>query len=220
MDFYVYIHRKQSNGEVFYVGKGKYRRAWLRSGRPKFWHRVVKKHGLVVEIVMSGLQEWYAFELETGLIALYGRKDLDEGCLINMADGGEGASGATRSVETRTRISKAKKGVVFSDEHRKKLSNAHSGKVLSESTKAKLSAYRKGRPHHDSWKRNQKVAAQKTKGKKIVREDGVVFNSYLEAAQSVSDDPAKYASIATALGNLINGVRKQQTVCGYTWSSV
>lgn len=220
MDFYVYIHRKQSNGEVFYVGKGKDKRAWLKSGRTEFWNRVVKKHGLIVEIVLSGLQEWYAFELETDLITLYGRKDMGEGCLINMADGGEGASGTTRSVETRTKMSKAKKGVVFSDEHRKNLSNANTGKVLSESTKAKMSAYRKGRPHHDSWKRNQKIATQKATGKKIIREDGVVFSSYLEAAQSVSNDPTKYASIATALGNLINGVRKQQTVCGYTWSSV
>ena len=220
MDFYVYIHRKQSNGEVFYVGKGKDKRAWLKSGRTEFWHRVVNKHGLVVEIVLSGLQEWYAFELETDLITLYGRKDTGEGCLINMADGGEGASGTTRSAETRTKMSKAKKGVVFSDEHRKNLSTANTGKVLSESTKAKMSAYRKGRPHHDSWKRNQKVATQKATGKKIIREDGVFFNSYLEAAQSVSNDPTKYASIATALGNLINGVRKQQTVCGYTWSSV
>jgi hypothetical protein len=220
MDFYVYLHRKASNGEVFYVGKGKNRRAWSMNGRTEYWHRVVNKHGLVVEIVLFGLQEWYAFELETDLIALYGRKDLGEGCLINMADGGEGASGTRRSVETRTRMSKAKKGVVFSDEHRKNLSNANTGKVLSESTKSKMSAYRKGRPHHDSWKRNQKVAVQKATGKKIIREDNVVFNSYLEAAQSVSNDPTKYASIATALGNLINGVRKQQTVCGYTWSSV
>jgi hypothetical protein len=220
MDFYVYIHRKQSNGEVFYVGKGKDKRAWLKSGRTKYWYSVVNKHGLVVEIVLSGLQEWYAFELETDLITLYGRKDLGEGRLINMADGGEGASGTTRSAETRARMSKAKKGAVFSEEHRNNLSDAHVGKVLSESTRSKMSVYRKGRPHHDLWKTNLKAAAQKATGKKIVREDGVVFNSYLEAAQSVGDDPTKYASIAAALGNLINGVRKQQTVCGYTWYSV
>jgi len=220
MDFYVYIHRKQSNGEVFYVGKGKDKRAWLKSGRTEFWHRVVTKHGLVVEIVLSGLQEWYAFELETDLIALYGRKDLGEGCLINMADGGEGASGVIATDEARAKMSAARMGIVFSEEHLRNMSRVRKGKPLPESTKAKMSAYRKGRPHHDSWRRNQKIAMQKATGKKIVRQDGIVFNSYLEAAQSVSDDPAKYASIATALGCLISGKRKQQIVCGYTWSSV
>lgn len=220
MDFYVYIHRKQSNGEVFYVGKGKNKRAWSKDGRTDYWHRVVKKHGLVVEIVLSGLQEWYAFELETDLIALYGRKDLNEGCLINMADGGEGASGVIATDDARAKISAARMGMVFSEEHRQNLSKAHAGKVLTESTKAKMSKYRKGRPHHDEWNKNLKASLQKVAGKKIVREDGVVFNSYLEAAQSVSNDPAKYASIATSLGSLISGRRKQQTVCGYTWSSV
>lgn len=220
MDFYVYIHRKQSNGEVFYVGKGKDKRAWLKSGRTEFWHRVVNKHGLVVEIVLSGLQEWYAFELETNLIALYGRKDLYEGYLINMADGGEGASGVVATSETRAKMSAARIGIVFSEEHRANLGKAHNGKVLTESTKAKMSKYRKGRPHHDEWNKNLKASIQKVTGKKIVREDGIVFNSYLEAAQSVSDDPAKYASIAASLGSLISGRRKQKTVCGYTWSSV
>lgn len=220
MDFYVYIHRKQSNGEVFYVGKGKNKRAWSKDGRTDYWHRVVKKHGLVVEIVLSGLQEWYAFELETDLIALYGRKDLNEGCLINMADGGEGASGVIATDDARAKISAARMGMVFSEEHRQNLSKAHAGKVLTESTKAKMSKYRKGRPHHDEWNKNLKASLQKVAGKKIVREDGVVFNSYLEAAHSVSNDPAKYASIATSLGSLISGRRKQQTVCGYTWSSV
>lgn len=220
MDFYVYVHRKSSNGEVFYVGKGKDKRAWTKCGRTKYWSRVVEKHGLIVEIVLSNLQEWYAFELETNLIALYGRKDSGDGCLINMTNGGEGATGTKKNVETRAKISAAKKGVVFSEKHRQNLSSAHVGKVLTESTKAKMSVYRKGRPHHDAWNKNLKVSAQKVSGKKIVRQDGVVFNSYLEAAQSVTDDRNKYASIATALGALIDGKRKQQTVCGYTWSSV
>lgn len=220
MDFYVYIHRKQSNGEVFYVGKGKDKRAWRRDGRTDYWHRVVNKHGVVVEIVLSGLQEWYAFELETDLITLYGRKDLGEGYLINMADGGEGASGVIATDEVRAKMSAARMGMVFSEEHRQNLSKAHAGKILTESTKAKMSKYRKGRPHHDEWNKNLKASIQKVAGKKIVREDGVVFNSYLEAAQSVSADPTKYASIATSLGSLVSGRRKQQTVCGYTWSSV
>ena len=90
-DFYVYLHRKASTGEVFYVGKGCGRRAWS-TNRGGLWRRVVAKHGFRVEFVQTGLLEWAAQEMEVGLIALYGRRDLGHGCLINMTDGGDGWS--------------------------------------------------------------------------------------------------------------------------------
>ena len=93
MDFYVYLHKKKTNGEVFYVGKGKNWRATNKTQRNKFWKRVVKKYGLVVEIVEKDIQEWYAHELEKDLIALYGRRDQGSGPLVNLTDGGEGSSG-------------------------------------------------------------------------------------------------------------------------------
>lgn len=64
LNYYVYLHRKKTTGEVFYVCKGCEMRAWISSGRNEFWKRVVDKHGLVVEIYMDNLQEWYAYELE------------------------------------------------------------------------------------------------------------------------------------------------------------
>ena len=35
-DYYVYLH-KTLNGEVFYVGKGRLKRAWSKSNRGKNW---------------------------------------------------------------------------------------------------------------------------------------------------------------------------------------
>ena len=93
MDFYVYLHRKKTTGEVFYVGKGSGDRAWSASGRNDLWVRTVNKHGYTVEIFLSNLQEWYAFELEKELIALHGRLSDGKGKLVNMTDGGEGLSG-------------------------------------------------------------------------------------------------------------------------------
>lgn len=93
MDFYVYLHRKKTTGEVFYVGKGTRWRAGNKVQRNIFWKRVVKKHGLIVEIVERNIQEWYALELERDLIAYYGRRDIGTGCLVNLTDGGEGSSG-------------------------------------------------------------------------------------------------------------------------------
>lgn len=99
MDYYVYLHRKKTTGEVFYVGKGCKGRAWTKHGRSIFWKRIVKKHGFLVEIVASGLREWYSFELEKELIAYHGRIDTKTGTLINFTDGGEGGSGLVRSPE-------------------------------------------------------------------------------------------------------------------------
>lgn len=100
-DFYVYLHRKATTGEVFYVGKGKGKRAWSII-RNRYWHSIVKKHGFIVEIVYSGLQEWFAFELEHDLIALYGRETL-----CNMTNGGEGVSGYVHTEENLKKMSVA-----------------------------------------------------------------------------------------------------------------
>jgi hypothetical protein len=109
-DYYVYLHRKKTTGDVFYVGKGHANRAWSSSGRSTHWKSVVNKHGLVVEIVESNLQEWAAFELECALIALHGRMETGHGLLINHTDGGDGASGRTfTDVELNRRRDNARK---------------------------------------------------------------------------------------------------------------
>ena len=98
-DFYVYLHRKATTGDVFYVGKGQDRRALSHRGRNRHWKNIVAKHGLVVEIVADRLREWYAHELECELIALHGRRDLGYGPLVNMEDGGQGASGRMQTAK-------------------------------------------------------------------------------------------------------------------------
>ena len=64
MDFYVYVHKKKTNGEVFYVGKGSGKRAWSAFGRNSMWKRTADKYGWLVEIVQDKLQDWYAFECQ------------------------------------------------------------------------------------------------------------------------------------------------------------
>jgi hypothetical protein len=108
---YVYRHKRVDTNEVFYIGKGstyschknsesykkKYRRAFNKKSRNKWWNSITSKTDYIVEIVAKGLLEEEAFELEKFLILLYGRKDLSTGTLINLTDGGEGTSGAIRS---------------------------------------------------------------------------------------------------------------------------
>jgi len=136
-DFYVYVHRRKTDESVFYVGKGYGRRAWSKD-RNKFWHSVAKKHGYTVEIVQYGMLEWWAFEMEIELISYYGRDNLCN--MTDGGEGSSGticseetklkksikSKGrkhsletlekmsliqSNRSVETRLKISKAKKGI-------------------------------------------------------------------------------------------------------------
>lgn len=66
--YYVYIHRRLSDGKPFYVGKGKNYRAWSKSGRGTHWTRVVNKHGYEVEIVFEDLEEKEAFQCEVDVM--------------------------------------------------------------------------------------------------------------------------------------------------------
>ena len=93
------MHRRATDNKVFYVGKGKGKRAnWVYERNPR-WTRTYKKHGLVVEIVFDGLSEQEAFELEIQTIAEMRYHFGDTLC--NMTDGGDGASGYKATDEAR-----------------------------------------------------------------------------------------------------------------------
>ena len=87
--FYVYLHKRKSDGKTFYVGKGSGNRAWSKAGRNKYWLRIARKHGVEVAIVLSGISETCAFSMEIALIEFIG---IDNLC--NKSTGGDGPSGS------------------------------------------------------------------------------------------------------------------------------
>jgi hypothetical protein len=88
---FVYRHITLDTNEVFYIGIGVVkRRSWSKNGRNRYWHNVVNKHGFKHEIVQENLTRETAKELEIFLIKNYGRRDLGNGCLVNMTGGGDG----------------------------------------------------------------------------------------------------------------------------------
>jgi len=112
---YVYLHRKQTNNEVFYVGRGKiatdrdrYRRPYAKKSRTRQWHNTVKKYGYIVDIVHDNLTFEEANKLEVFYINRYGRRDLNKGSLVNLCDGGRGGENIAEDV--RRKISKSKLG--------------------------------------------------------------------------------------------------------------
>jgi cobalamin biosynthesis Co2+ chelatase CbiK len=68
-NFYAYMHRRADNGLPFYVGSGRHRRAWSRSGRSEEWKNIVGNHGLLIEIFSFGLSEQAATDFEEEMIA-------------------------------------------------------------------------------------------------------------------------------------------------------
>ena len=193
-DFYVYLHRKATTGEVFYVGKGNGRRAWSNQ-RSKYWHGIVKKHGLVVEIVQSGLQEWYSFELERELIASYGRESL-----CNMTDGGDGISGFSHSLHTRLLVSQARKGKPLSQEH-----------------KAKLALAKIGKPKPDSARKKDSATKRKKSKKILCLQNGLIFEAGVCAEKWLKENGEKVGA-RSAVYDCCKGKRK--TAYGYTWAYV
>lgn len=229
MEHYTYIHKTDA-GRVFYVGKGKDRRAWAKNKRNTYWQRVAKKHGLQVEIVARWTSEAEAFEHEKFLILCF--KDM--GCeLVNMTDGGDGLSGWRHSAETIAKIKASNIGkkrspdvsanwhAVRADwlergikehwtpERRLAASNAMAGdkhpnfgKKFSDELRAKLSKSHKGQRHESVLRPVRCI------------ETGCVFAAGVDAArwlhsQGMSNAKGAYIS-AAARGKFPNAY-------GYHW---
>lgn len=163
-EFYTYVHTRASDNKPFYVGKGRKGRAHTFEGRNPHWHNTVAKHGLKVDIAAYWPTEAEAFEHEKFLILCF--KDMAMP-LVNMTDGGDGASGWVPDAEFRANVSAFHKGKVTPPETRAKMSISaklvqarpeviakrtaalanpetlakmvapHIGKVVSEETRAK-----------------------------------------------------------------------------------
>jgi hypothetical protein len=103
--FYVYLHRKKSDDKIFYVGKGKGNRYRSKSGRNLHWKNTVKKYGYYSNIIQDSLSEIDSLELEEFLINLIGLENL---CNKNYFNGGK--SGFKHTLESKEKMSKAKKG--------------------------------------------------------------------------------------------------------------
>jgi hypothetical protein len=152
-DFYVYEHVRPDTGAVFYVGKGRRRRAYaLKGGRNQRHERVVNKlaeAGLSVSIaiVADGLSEEQAFRLERERIALW---RVNNAPLVNMTDGGEGTSGlpswrkgkppSPKEMERLRALAAAQRGKSLSPERVAKMAEAARGRVHSPETRAKIAA--------------------------------------------------------------------------------
>lgn len=223
--FYVYFHRRNDTGSVFYVGKGSGRRAYWKNQRNKHWHHVVDKHGYTVEIIKDNLTEDESFDLERNMIIQYGKENL-----CNYTDGGDGASGAIRTEEQKEHMRQKMQGREFSSEtiermriaaiercknpeyqkkrvatmigrklspeHIEKLRKASTGRVLDSKSIKKISDFHKGKK-----KKPEAVAAMAaSKSKKILCiNNGLIYPSAREAARQLNLSNSKVAECAKGM---------------------
>jgi hypothetical protein len=156
--YYVYQHKTIDTNSIFYIGKGKGKRAFTKSNRSDYWKKVVAKHGLQVEFVVKDVDEEFAFLVEAECIDRNKKLGIK---LINMTDGGEGASGYKHTETHKQKMKGNKfgastwgisfKGKTHSDEQkvkwaetRKGVTSPRKGVVLSDETKRKISQSRIG----------------------------------------------------------------------------
>lgn len=122
--FYVYIHRRATDGSVFYVGKGTGRQRWKeKCGRNIYWQRSAKKYGFYPEILCQDLTEYCAWCIEKILISSLPN-------LTNLALGGGGSAGYKFTEEQLERLRKPQ-----SPEHAEKSRKAKLGKKNSPQTR-------------------------------------------------------------------------------------
>lgn len=104
-DSMVYLHRRNDDNSVFYVGIGvdDYRPK-SKKNRNRYWHNIVKKVGYTIEVVHKGLTWDEAVEYEKKYIKEFGRKDLGLGRLVNQTDGGEGQKNPSKKTRELIRL--------------------------------------------------------------------------------------------------------------------
>ena len=243
---YLYRHVRLDKQEVFYIGIGSdknYKRAYIKKNRTKHWYNIAK-NGYEVEIMLDNLTWEEACEKEKEFIKLYGRKDLNEGTLVNMTDGGEGALGRKHTNKTIEKFRDLAKNLVRDEEFKLKCGSGMRGKKHSNETKQKMSKSQKERNYAplgsihseeyknwlkqnnpmfnkdvvDKWKKTIANRTQEEKLKTTEKIKQSVFGRYSE--EEINQRYKKMGDKMRGIkrpntSNTMKGVKKEVSVCQY-----
>jgi hypothetical protein len=219
-NFYIYCHRRATDGTCFYIGKGKNNRYKTIQSRNPYWYNIVKKHGFIPEILINNITEEKAFELEAKFCKEIGYNNL---CNIRK----EKEIGWSHNDETKLKIglsnskpkpqtfgekiSKLKKGKKASEKTKQKMRENRLGFVFSEETKQKQRLTALSLIRSEKWKYEIKKVRESEEWKQKIRKPILQYNkqgnfikewsSIKEAASALNIDSG---SITSCCKNRLN----------------
>jgi hypothetical protein len=137
MNYYIYLHIKSTDLKPFYIGKGNGRRCFSKQSRSNHWNNIVNKHGYDIILIEENLTHESAIELEKYWIKRIGRKDLSNGPLVNLTDGGEGTANRPMTEKTKIALSQSNKNRIASKSQREIVGSMYKGKFGKEHNRSK-----------------------------------------------------------------------------------
>jgi hypothetical protein len=230
---YVYLHRRLDTNEIFYVGIGtqkNFKRAYTKSLRSTWWKSIVKKTDYAVDIIYKNISWERACQYEVNLIAMYGRKDLGLGILVNMTNGGEGACGWIPSEETRIKQRNGNLGKIVSEETKLLISKKNKiyysihgginkGKKASEETKRLIGDSSRTRIQINGnpmqGKKHSSETIDKVSGKNHYRATKIIDTNTGIIYDCIKDAANAYNIKQTTLGAKLRGQNKNNTSLHY-----
>ena len=199
----LYAHRKETDGSIFYVGIGTEKRPYTNKSRNDYWHNTVNKYGYYVDVLSKELSIEDALELEEFVICELGRKDLGNGNLVNLNNGGKGnlqVSDLTKKKMSKSAMGRTawNKGLPMSKEQKAKLSKIREGVTsprkgvkITEETREKI--------------RKANLGGKSSSAKAVYNtETNETFETIKQAAKSIN---INYRT----LSSMLNGSRKNKT---------
>lgn len=235
--FYTYAHYKSDNS-VFYIGKGRGRRAWSKTNRNPHWRHIVEKHGAhKVEILAYWPTEQEAFEHEKFLIWCF--RDMGYS-MANITDGGEGPMGYRHTDATKAQLSLHHKRLHNLPEQKEKNRQRNRVRMQNPEVKEKLRSsavaymaipenreksrqaalFQTSQPEFKNRQSRLALARMQQPKYRLLMakpcmcvETGTIFQSQKEAAQWVGPNAR-----STTINRAISGERK--TAYGFTWKMV
>jgi hypothetical protein len=199
----LYAHRKETDGSIFYVGIGTEKRPYTNKSRNDYWHNTVNKYGYYVDVLSKELSIEDALELEEFVICELGRKDLGNGNLVNLNNGGKGnlqVSDLTKKKMSKSAMGRTawNKGLPMSEEQKAKLSKIREGVTsprkgvkITEETREKI--------------RKANLGGKSSSAKAVYNtETNETFETIKQAAKSIN---INYRT----LSSMLNGSRKNKT---------
>ena len=180
--YYLYRHVRLDKNEPFYIGIGNkknFQRAFefRQDKRNQIWWKIYNKTNIKAEVIFENLSKQDASTKEKELIKKYGRKDLNEGSLCNMTDGGDGTWNHKKNDETRKKLSEQKKGD----------KNPQYGKTPSKETLIKRSLSLSGLKRSDEAKKRQSLGSIKSGQAKEVDVYKYDTNEYVGRFYAISE---------------------------------